>query len=109
MFALLFLLLGVVGPTLAHPVPRATLNRLYRRGNYITPVSLRLGRIANWVTIDISPSLVTEFTRFSQFAASANCQGNHNGSSTGSSVYCDSGYCNTLRKSGTQIIDGFEE
>ncbi|KAE8379174.1 hypothetical protein BDV26DRAFT_172670 [Aspergillus bertholletiae] len=33
MFALLFLLLGVICPTLAHPVPRATLNRLYRRGN----------------------------------------------------------------------------
>ncbi|KAB8237003.1 lipase family protein [Aspergillus alliaceus] len=81
MFSLL-LLLGAICPTLGAVVPSV-------------------------VRRDISPPLLEEFNRFSQFAAASNCRANHNETSPGSAVYCDSGFCNLVREDETQIIEGF--
>ncbi|KAE8149568.1 alpha/beta-hydrolase [Aspergillus avenaceus] len=56
---------------------------------------------------DVSSPLLEEFNRFSQYTAASNCLANHNGSSAGSPVYCDAGFCPLIKEADTEIIKGF--
>ncbi|KAL4884801.1 aldehyde dehydrogenase family-domain-containing protein [Aspergillus karnatakaensis] len=57
--------------------------------------------------IGISPSLLSSLTRFSEYSAASSCKANHNSSSIGLPVYCETGYCPFISSAYTEVLHVF--